>query len=109
MSTPDIRAMALSLPLLVPGVGADHHHRAVAADHLALLADRLDARSYFHRLLRGLLLVPVGDATPVEVVGGDLHLDTVPGQDPDAVHAHLAGAMGQHLVSVLQLDAEHGI
>jgi hypothetical protein len=42
MSTPAIRAMALlALPLLVARIGADDPHRAVAADHLALLAHSL--------------------------------------------------------------------
>src|SRR5881397_2915547 len=46
---PEIRAMrALPLPLLVTGVLADDQHRAVAADDLALLAHRLDRRSYLH-------------------------------------------------------------
>jgi len=38
----------LALPLLVAGVLADHEDRAVTADDLALLAHRLDRRSYFH-------------------------------------------------------------
>jgi hypothetical protein len=38
----------LPLPLLVTGVLADHEHPTVAADDLALLAHRLDRRSYLH-------------------------------------------------------------
>src|SRR5699024_1604714 len=38
----------LTLPLLVPRVVADHHDPAVSADHLALLADLLDARLHLH-------------------------------------------------------------
>src|SRR5262245_42703221 len=39
-STPEMRAIRLALPLLVPRVrGADHPHHALAADHLALHAD----------------------------------------------------------------------
>src|SRR5690349_10060914 len=51
MSTPAIRAMPflLALALLVPGVLADDHHHAVAADHLALLTDGFDARPDLHR------------------------------------------------------------
>jgi hypothetical protein len=37
-----------ALPLLVAGVLADDLHSPVAADHLALLTDLLDARSYLH-------------------------------------------------------------
>src|SRR5438128_2160172 len=39
---------SLSLPLLVTRVLADHEHRAVAANDLALLAHRLDRWSYLH-------------------------------------------------------------
>src|SRR3982750_1978381 len=38
----------LPLTLLVAGVLADDEHRAVATDDLALLAHRLDRRSYLH-------------------------------------------------------------
>src|SRR5579883_616045 len=43
--------LLLALPLLVAGVLADHHDAPVAADHLALLADGLDARSDLHVVL----------------------------------------------------------
>src|SRR5579871_2014991 len=56
-----------------------------------------------------LLLVAVGDPTTLEVVGGDLHLHPIAGEDADAVHSHLAGAVSQHLVAVLQLHFEHGV
>src|SRR5437870_11483073 len=55
------------------------------------------------------LLVPVGDPTSAEVVGRELHLHPVPREDADVVHAHLAGDVGQHLVAVVQFDAEHGV
>src|SRR4051794_41511873 len=49
MLIPAMRAMSLlALTLLVPRVLADHEDRAVAADDLALLAHRLDRRSYLH-------------------------------------------------------------
>ena len=54
-------------------------------------------------------LVAVGDPTPGQVVGGDLHLHLVPGEDPDTVHPHLSRAVSQHLVPVLELHSEHGI
>src|ERR1700727_3568054 len=112
MSTPEIRAICLpllALALLVARVVADHPHNAAAPDDLALLTDRLHARPNLHWNRRPYLLVPVGDPTPVEVVGSDLDLHLVAGQNPDAVHPHLSRAGRQHLVSVLQLDAEHGI
>src|ERR1700751_4181447 len=54
-------------------------------------------------------LVSVGDPTPAEVVGSELHLDAIAGQDADVVHAHLPRDVSQHLVPVLELHSEHGI
>src|SRR3954453_15865540 len=49
MLTPEMRAMvSLPLPLLVALVLADHEDPAVTPDDLALLAHRLDRRSYLH-------------------------------------------------------------
>jgi hypothetical protein len=59
MSTPEIRATSVvswsALALLVPGVLADHQDPPVPADHLALLAHRLDTRSHLHDLVLFLL------------------------------------------------------
>src|SRR5271165_7187947 len=129
MSTPEIRATcptssltlagaASTLPLLVAGVLADDDDPPVPADHLALLTDRLDARSNLHVVFlvsycpparlcptpvptravvrRAGSLVAVGDPPSGEVVRCDLHLHLVPGKDPDPVHPHLAGAVGEH-------------
>src|SRR5215218_305223 len=58
MLTPAMRAMfLLALPLLVPRVLADHEDPAVPADDLALLAHRLDRRSYLHDPFRSLRLM----------------------------------------------------
>src|SRR5262245_32922341 len=51
-STPAIRAIVLSLPLLVLLVGADHPYDAFTADDLALDADLFHRRSDFHLFLR---------------------------------------------------------
>src|SRR5580658_730457 len=116
MSTPEIRATWLTLPLLVPRVRADDEDPAVPADHLALLADRFHAGTNFHGCLtlvprltgvgpvgwsRCRLLVAVGDPPTVQVVGRDLHLDPVTWEDADPVHPHLARAVREHLVPVL--------
>ena len=42
-------AVGLALSLLVPRILANHHHATVPADHLALVADPLDARLDLHR------------------------------------------------------------
>jgi hypothetical protein len=39
----------LALSLLVPRILANHHHATVSANHLALVADPLDARLDLHR------------------------------------------------------------
>src|SRR4029453_4455614 len=54
-------------------------------------------------------LVAIGDATSTEVIGRELHLDTITTDDADVMHAHLAGDVGQNLMAVLQLDTEHGV
>jgi hypothetical protein len=49
MLIPAMRAIAaLPLALLVSRVLTDHENRAMTADDLALLAHRLDRRSYLH-------------------------------------------------------------
>src|SRR4051794_25367604 len=55
------------------------------------------------------LLVAVDDATAGEVVRGKLHDDPVLGEDADVVLPHLAADVGQDLVAVLQLHAEHRV
>src|ERR1700758_1951305 len=90
-------------------------------DHPALVTDGLDARVHLHgrfdpvlsarRLAESgfLSLVSVHDAAPGQVVGRQLHHHPVLGQDADVVLTHLAADVGEYLVSVLQLNAEHRI
>src|SRR3989304_4082820 len=131
-STPAIRANAylLPLPLLVPRVRADHADRAAPTDQLAPVADLLDRRSHLHvaflfiggpslrevrppglplRCLSPSSLVAVHDTAARQVVRRQLHEHPVPREDPDVVHPHLPRDMGQHVVSVLELDPEHGV
>src|SRR3954447_2180798 len=68
-----------------------------------------EGRTFTLRSCFSWLLVPVGDATPAEVVGRELDLHPVAGEDPDVVHPHLPRDVRQYLVTVLQLDAEHGV
>src|SRR4051794_18022093 len=56
-----------------------------------------------------LLLQAVGDPTPREVVGRQLHADPVPGQDPDEVHPELAADVRKDAMPVLELDREHRV
>src|SRR5581483_8733615 len=108
-STPAMRAMwtLLSLTLLVARVAADDPHAARAAHDLAVLAPYLDRWTHFHHVLR--LLEAIGDPAPGQVVGRQLDLHLVAGEDPDEVHPHLARHVGQYLVSVIQLHPEHRV
>src|SRR4051794_34020357 len=54
-------------------------------------------------------LVAVGDTTTGEVVGSELYLNLVSGQDADVVHAHLSGDVRQNFVAIFELDTEHGV
>ncbi len=114
------------------GVGADNPDATMASDYLAVVTNFLDARSDLHRtqsqasLIWGIgiwgnygcgsagagprgLLIAVSDSSALQVVGGQLNLDTIAGQNTDVMHAHFSGDMGQHLVAVFELDAEHCI
>src|SRR6478609_8367796 len=101
-----------ALALLVARVLADHHDAAVATDHLALVTDGLDAGLDLHggrSFPNGWLLVAVDDPTSCEVIRRELHHHAVLREDADVVLAHLAADVGEHLVTIAQLHAEHRI
>ena len=94
----------------------------MASNHLALLANLLDTGTDFHCVVLGTrepdcgrnigrmhLLVSIGDAASSEVIRRQLHLNTIAGQDADVVHPHLSRYVGEHLVTIVQLDPEHRI
>jgi hypothetical protein len=99
----------------VSWIGTDDHHAAVAADDFALFTDGLDAGADLHSAPSKMcftisrLLVSIGDPTSGEVVRGQFDLDFVSRKDPDVMHAHLSGDVGQHFVAVFELDAKHRI
>src|SRR5690242_18460224 len=55
------------------------------------------------------LLVAVDDPAALEIVGRELDLHPVAGQDADVVAAHLAGDVREHLELVVEADPEHGV
>src|SRR3954463_14110814 len=55
------------------------------------------------------LLVAVDDAPAGQVVGRQLHDDSVLGKNADVVLPHLAADMSQHLVTIRKLHTEHGV
>src|SRR5450755_1681370 len=93
-------------------VFANHHDATVATNHLALVTDLLDARFDLHAVsssCRVLLLVAVNDAAAGQVVRAEFDDDPVTRQDADVVHAHLAADVREYLVTVSELDPEHGV
>jgi len=98
----------------VTRVLTDHTDVTGPANDFALLTHGLNAGANLHVVsfsisLRTELFVAVGDAAASHVVRRDLYLDLVTGQNTDAVHAHFAGAVGEHGVTVLEFHTEHGI
>src|SRR6478752_1478823 len=77
--------------------------------HLSQIALTLGLTFTGRALSVGCLLVAVDDPTPSAVVRRQLHHHTVLGEDPDVVLAHLAAEVGEDLVPVAHLTAEHGI
>ena len=56
-----------------------------------------------------LLAIPVHDASPREVVWGQLHADAVTRRDADEVAPHAARRIRDQLMAVLELDFEHRV
>ena len=55
------------------------------------------------------LLVPVSDAAAREVVRSELYLDAIARQNSNVVTAHLSRDVPEHLMSILELNPEHGV
>jgi hypothetical protein len=53
------------------------------------------------------LLHPEGDSAAGEVVGRELDLDAIAGEDADVVLAHLPGDASEDGVAVVELHPEH--
>ena len=84
-----------ALALLVARVFADYEYVALAANHLALIANPLHARLDLHGYpLRSFLFVAVDNTTPGEVVRAKLHYHPVLGEDSNVVLTHLSRDVG---------------
>ena len=53
------------------------------------------------------LLHPEGDSAAGEVVGRELDLDTIAGEDADVVLAHLPGDTSEDAMAIVELNPEH--
>jgi hypothetical protein len=80
---------------------------AAAAEGIALFRDNSPVPPITRQYL--LLLEPVSDAAPFEVIGADFHLDPVAREDADTVHPHLARIMSQYLMAVVGLYTERRV
>ena len=56
-----------------------------------------------------MLFVPERYTSLRQIVGRHLHFYFISGKDLDVMHAHLPRDMGRKHVTVVQLDAEHGV
>jgi hypothetical protein len=80
------------------GLGANHPDHSTPLYYLALLAPDFYGSSHFHAI--SLLLEPVGNPAPTQVIGGQLNQDPVTGQDSDIMYPDSARDMSQYLVPV---------
>ena len=99
----------LALTLLVTGVLADDPHDALAPNHLALVANLLDARTDLHGLTRLLSLVAIGDSPAARIVWAHFDGDAVAGEDADVELPHPSADRRQHDQPVVAFDAEHRV
>src|SRR6476659_6449491 len=53
------------------------------------------------------LLHPEGDSAAGEVIGRELDLDTIAGEDADVVLAHLPGDTSEDAMAIVELHPEH--
>jgi len=88
------------LSLLVFWVGANYAHHALAVNHLALITNLFDGRTYLHWTL-SISFIPVSYAAAIQIVGRQLNQHSIPRKDSDEVLPHLARDMRQHLMLVL--------
>ena len=77
------------LSLLVFWVGADYAHHTLAVNHLALITNLFDGRTYLHYTL-SISFIPVSYATAIQIVRRQLYQHSVTRKNPDEMLTHLA-------------------
>src|SRR6478736_3729239 len=114
MSTPAMRAIdypcrCLCLGLLQMTITVPWRRMTLQLSQRALTEALTFNGSSIVLVALSCLLQSVRDATAGQVVRRQLDADAVTGQDPDEVHPQLAADVGEHPVTILQLDREHGV
>ena len=71
------------------GIDADNANYALAVNHLALITNLFDGRTYLHYTL-SISFIPVSYATAIQIVGRQLHQHPITRKNPDEMLTHLA-------------------
>jgi Na+/proline symporter len=70
-------------------VDADNANHTLAVNHLALITNLFDGRTYLHYTL-SISFIPVSYATAIQIVGRQLHQHPITRKNPDEMLSHLA-------------------
>ncbi len=55
------------------------------------------------------LFCAIGDPATAEIIRGQFNRHSIPGQDPNVIFAHFPGNMGEHNMTIVELNPEHGV
>lgn len=89
-------------------IRADHTHHTLAVNHLALVANFPNGSPNFH--VPNPLLVPIRNASTVEIIGRQLNQNSITRKNSDEVFAHLSRDMRQHLMLIVfKLHPKHRV
>ena len=77
------------LSLLVLWIGANYAHHALAVNHLALITNLFDGRTYLHYTL-SISFIPVSYAAAIQIVGRQLNQHPITRKNSNEVLAHFA-------------------
>ena len=70
-------------------IDADNAHHALAVNHLTLVTNLLDGRTYLHGTI-SISFIPVSYAAAIQIVGRQLNQHSITRQNSDEMLAHLA-------------------
>ena len=88
-------------------ISADDSHHALAVNHLALITNFFDGRTYLHWTL-SISFIPVSYTAAIQIVGRQLNQHSITRKNSDEVFPHLARDVRQHLVlGLLKFHPKH--